>query len=301
MTLTRPWGHLVVAALLVLPLAVVVAATVALRAAIPWPQGTAHAHGTVVLLQGTPYYWVADEAGTLHWASDTRALVGRYVRWSDVREVTPEQLRRSRRGGPWLSGPIAFVRDGGRLYLVRWDAGLRWPALLRVPSPEALAVFGVTTAIIEQRVTDRDTWERMVGLPVDELEAPFTSVTDDLPSLWRAGMWGGGWEGTGIQSFPTLDYPVSIALSKPIVDPGVGVVLGTVAYPSFPCSGQLGLVAVSVEEVVLAERLTAGLEHCTDQGRVTLTRRTPSRLFYVWSLPDDQITVTSQLQQKGGN
>jgi hypothetical protein len=286
-----------VAAVLVVPLVVVVAAAIALRAAFPWPVGRVETHGTVVLLQGSPYYWVADEAGTLHWVSDTRALVGRYVRWSDVREVTPEQLRRSRRGAPWFSAPIAFVRDGGALYLVRWDAGLKWPALLRVPSLEALSVFGVTAAVIDQRVTDGDTWERMIGLPVDDLAAPFTPVTDDLPALWRAGMWSGGWEGTGIQSYPELDYPVSIALSPPVVDPGVGVVLGTVSYPSFPCGGQLGLVAVSVEEVVLTERLTAGLEHCTDQGRVTLTRRTPTRLFYVWTLPDEQITVTSQLQQ----
>ncbi len=101
-------------------------------------------HGTVALLQGTPHYWVADETGTLHWASDTRVLVGRYVRWHSVREVTPEALEALPRGEAWLPSPVAFVRAGDRLYLVRWDAGLRWPALLRVPSVEALRFFGIT-------------------------------------------------------------------------------------------------------------------------------------------------------------
>jgi hypothetical protein len=250
-------------------------------------------HGSIVLLAGTPYYWVADEAGMLHWPSDTRALVGRYVQWDQVRRVTLAELERLPRGEPWLPEPIAFVRAGSQLYLVKWESGLRWPAMLRVPSPEALAIFGVTSSIVEQRVVDRQTWERLTGLDVETLEAAFTpaGAADTTRSHWQAG----SWSGTGIQLVPSATYPIAITLSEPAVDPNLGVVVATVAYPSLTCSGRLGLISVTAEEVLLVERLTSGLERCTDQGWVTLTRRTDERLYYGWSLPDDPMVVTGQL------
>jgi hypothetical protein len=282
------------AALVVLALALAVA--VRARALPGWPAQARPAHGAVVLLRGTPYYWVADEAGVLHWASDTRALVGRYVKWGHPREVTAEELERLPRGDPWLASPIAFVRAGDRLYLVKWESGLKWPALLRVPSAEALRIFGITGRTIEQRVTDQQTWERLVGLPIDALEAELTPVGGGLPSTWPDGTW----SGVGTQVNPSMTYPVSITLAKPTLDPNLGVVVGTAAYTSFPCSGQLGLISASAEAVGLAERLTAGLENCSDQGRVTLSRRAEWRFFYVWNLPDDPIMVTGLLLRTAG-
>ena len=279
-------------------------------------------HGTVVLLQGTPHFWVADETGTLHWASDTRVLVGRYVRWQAVREVTPEALQALPRGEAWLPSPVAFVRAGDRLYLVRWDAGLRWPALLRVPSVEALRFFGITPEAVAARSIDRESWERLQGLPLEDLAADLTPVAPLAPAptplppgvappppsgpgtagAGQGGMgpagstWGpGSWSGVGAQRSPALSYPVSVTLTRPALDPALGVVVGTISYPSFPCGGQLGLIAAGGDELLLAERLTTGLEQCTDQGRVTLSRRTEQRLFYTWTLPDDPLAVTAQL------
>jgi hypothetical protein len=265
-------------------------------------------HGTVALLRGTPYYWVADESGTLHWASDTRVLVGRYVRWRDVREVSPETLGALPRGEAWLPSPVAFVRAGDRLYLVRWDAGVRWPALLRVPSVEALRFFGITPEAVAARSIDRESWERLQGQSLESLAADLTPVAagtssaasgatptpgagTGLPQGWDPG----SWSGQGAQRSPALTYPVSLTLTPPALDPDLGVVVGTVTYASFPCGGRLGLLAAGGDELLLAERLTSGLEHCTDQGRVTLTRRTEQRLFYTWTLPDDPLAVTAQL------
>jgi hypothetical protein len=62
----------------------------------------------------------------------------------------------------------------------------------------------------------------------------------------------------------------------------------------------LGLIAAGVSEVMLAERLTTGLQQCTDQGRVILTRRSESRLFYTWTLPDDPLMVAGQLLRSNG-
>jgi hypothetical protein len=257
---------------------------------------------------------VADESGTLHWASDTRVLVGRYVRWQDVREVTPEALDALPRGEAWLPSPVAFVRAADRLYLVRWDAGVRWPALLRLPSVEALHVFGITPESIDTRSIDRESWERLHAMPLEALAADLTPIhpsrstsaqgaaatppagtgaTGPGPTLsaWSPG----AWSGVGAQRSPALSYPVSVTLTRPALDPALGVVVGTISYPSFPCAGQLGLIAVSGDELILAERLTTGLEQCTDQGRVTLARRTEQRLFYTWTLPDEQLAVTAQL------
>ena len=282
-------------------LALALAVALAIRTrAVPDSQDTTRpAHGAVVLLKGTPYFWVADEAGVLHWPSDTRALVGRYAKWDQVREVSLEQLQRLPRGDPWLPGPIAFVRAADQLYLVKWESGLTLPALLRVPSFEALKLFGITSSAVEERVADQETWERLIGMPIDELEAEFTPVADGAVSSWL-GAAQGTWSGTGTQRNPELTYPVSIALSKATVHPALGVVVGTVNYPSFPCGGQLGLIAVTADEVRLAERLTSGLEGCTDQGRVTLARRSETRLFYLWTFPNDPMAVTGQLLLRSG-
>jgi hypothetical protein len=314
-------------------LAVVLAAALAGRGAAgrtPWPlwapaAGGRLPHGTVLLLRGTPHYWVADEAGVLHWAIDTRALAGRYVRWDDQREVTLPELERLPRGAPWLSAPLSFVRAAGRLYVVRWEAGLRWPVLLPAPSVEALAPFGISAEDVAAYGADRQTWERQFELSLDAL------VADPNPALPPPGsgsgsgsgatppapptptpvapaaliggqgsLWGGGerrdeWSGVGAQRRPAATYPVTVILSRPLLDPALGVVVGTVSYPSFPCAGQLGLLAAGADEVLLAERLTSGLERCTDGGRVTLSRRTDQRLFYTWTLPSEPLAVTGQL------
>ncbi len=298
------------------------------------PPGDRLPHGAVVLLRGTPHYWVADEAGVLHWAIDTRALSGRYVRWGDQREVTLPELERLPRGAPWLTAPVSFVRAAGRLYVVRWEAGLRWPALLPAPSVEALAPFGITPEDVAAYGTDRQTWERRFELSLNSLVAdlnpaappgaagggtppgaagggtpagpqPPNQVTPAAPTpaaliggqgtLWSGGERRDEWSGVGAQRRPAATYPVTVVLSRPLLDPALGVVVGTVSYPSFPCAGQLALLAAGPDEVLLAERLTSGLERCTDGGRVTLSRRTDQRLFYTWMLPDEPLAVTGQL------
>ena len=346
--MTWPSGRTGAAGLLAAALAA--ALTLALAAALALRAGAGAAlrpaarlpHGTVLLLRGTPDYWVADERGVLHWAIDTRALAGRYVRWGDQREVTPTELERLPRGAPWLSAPVSFVRAAGRLYLVRWETGLRWPALLPVPSVEALAPFGITAADVDAYGVDRQTWERRFEMPLDALVADLAPAPPAVPTAragqvtptappevtatpapvaqgargtpgapgtpgtpgalreWPGTPWGaaersGEWSGVGTQRSPAATYPVAVTLSRPALDPALGVVVGSVSYASFPCAGQLGLLAAGPDEVLLAERLTSGLERCTDGGRVTLSLRTDQRLFYTWTLPDEPLAVTGQL------
>ena len=263
------------------------------RAATPLP------HGTLVLVRDTPHFWVADEQGVLHWANGTRALVGRYVRWSDQRTVSTAELEQLPRGEPWLLLPLSFVRTGGpELYVMVWQGGVTWPALLRVSSVEALRPFGVTPEHVERLGTDVRTWERLHELSVEAVATDLVppSAAAGAPRAWWTE---GQWSGTGAQVSPPDTYPVQMTLGPPRVDPELGPVIGSVRYDSFPCTGFLGLISAGMvegeEEALLAERLVTGVEHCTIQGRVTLTRRTDRRLFYTWSVPDRPMAVTGFL------
>ena len=255
-------------------------------------------HGSVVLVRDTPHFWVADEKGVLHWASGTRALVGRYVRWDAQRTVSAAELERLPRGEPWLLAPLSFVRGaGGDLYVVVWQSGVTWPALLRVDRVEALRPFGIGPEHVTRLATDERTWERLYQVPVEALATELTPLSgQSAPRAWWTE---GKWSGVGAQVSPADTYSVQLSLTEPRVDPELGVLIGTAQYASFPCSGFLGLISAGTvsgeEEVLLAERLTTGAENCTIQGRVTLTRRTDRRLFYTWSLPDQPMAVSGIL------
>src|SRR5687767_12443624 len=76
--------------------------------------------GALVALSGTPHLWIADDAGVLHWAGDTRALTGRTVDWGNRRDVSLTELRALRRGTPWLSAGL--LKDGDPIFFVKWEA-----------------------------------------------------------------------------------------------------------------------------------------------------------------------------------
>ena len=156
------------------------AATPAVRA-----QGT-FAHGTVVALRGTPHLWIADRQGVLHWAGDTRALAGKYVRWgieSRV-EVTLEQLRRLTRGDPWLSAGL--LKDGDPIYLVKWENDWSEPQLLHIQSIGDVELFGINGGNYGRFVVDRPTWEARFGRSVADLQRSALAVVTmprALPTL----------------------------------------------------------------------------------------------------------------------
>lgn len=124
--------------------------------------------GAVVGLAGTPHLWIADDAGVLHWAGDTWALVGRDVLWDWRLEVTFEELMRFPRGDPWLSAWM--LKDGDAIYHVNWEVGDEWPRLLHVRSIEDLEAVGVNAANYGSVLIEREAWEAGYGLSVESLE-----------------------------------------------------------------------------------------------------------------------------------
>ena len=125
------------------------------------------AKGTVVALRGTPHLWFVDGLGTLHWASDIRALANRDITPGSRVEVTREQLMTLPRGEPWLS--TAFVSIGEAIYAGSWAPNAAAPALLRVQSPADLQLLGVESSNYRTVVLERAAWEQRFGMSLDRL------------------------------------------------------------------------------------------------------------------------------------
>lgn len=144
---------------------------------------------SVVALAGTPHLWIADAAGVLHWAGDTRALAGREIDWSRRREVSLDELQRLPRGEPWLSAGL--VRAGERLYLVKWEAAWQQPRLLRIPSLAEVALFGITAQNVARLALEPAEWERRFGFALAGLErtellaAPASTAAAPQPAAAR--------------------------------------------------------------------------------------------------------------------
>ena len=147
---------------------IVVAALVAgLRADAAPLQQQAGSPGAVYALTGSPHVWVADEEGALHWVADTRALIGKTVRWSDRREVSVEQLRSFRLGDPWVSA--GMVTLGAPIYLAKWDTNQEQPQLLQVQSAADLALFGISAENYGTFIMEAAAWEQRIGFNAGEL------------------------------------------------------------------------------------------------------------------------------------
>ena len=150
----------------------------------------AFAHGAVVALQGTPHLWIADEWGILHWAGDTWALDGRYVRWDSRSEVTLAQLQGLNRGDPWLSAGL--LKDGDAIYLVKWETDWLHPQLLHIQSIADVELFGINGSNYGYFVWDRGAWEQTWGISASGLQrstlsaATVQSVPQAVLNSWAA-------------------------------------------------------------------------------------------------------------------
>ena len=118
--------------------------------------------GTVVVLDGTPHLWIADDQGVLHWGGDTRALSGHFVNWGDRHPVSLAQLRSLRIGDPWLSAGL--LKSGDPIYLVKWETGDARPTLLHIQSIADVETFGINSSNYGNFVLDQPVWEQRFGM-----------------------------------------------------------------------------------------------------------------------------------------
>lgn len=103
----------------------------------------------------------------------------------------------------------------------------------------------------------------------------------------------GGWEGEGAQVNPPGEWTIS----ADILGGQPGTVVGTIAYPSLECRGELILRAVATGAMELGERITAG--DCVDGGVITLTVLEDGRLRYVWRKEGDALEAEGVLWRRG--
>jgi hypothetical protein len=87
--------------------------------------------------------------------------------------------------------------------------------------------------------------------------------TSSTSSIGRA--FQGSWKGTGSQSDqPGVEWTIALTLASG----ARGSVVGTIAYPSLACGGDLVLREADGGRVELLERITFGT--CVDRGVITL-------------------------------
>ena len=134
---------------------------------LPAPVGQVPPPGAIVALKGTPHLWIADDAATLHWSGDTRALAGHRIDWSTRREVSVDELKGLKRGAPWLSAGL--LKDGEPIYFVKWEDNEAAPQLLHIQSIADVELFGIDGSNYGQFVLDRASWEQRFGLAAQSL------------------------------------------------------------------------------------------------------------------------------------
>ena len=144
------------------------------------------ARGAVVALQGTPHLWIADEQGVLHWGSDTRALEGKHINWSDRTEVSLEQIRTLPVGDPWLSA-CGLLKDGNPIYLVKWETEWPRPQLFHIQSIGDVELFGINASNYGRFVVSVETcdeWAQPHGFAMADLQRDVlpTAVPQPAPT-----------------------------------------------------------------------------------------------------------------------
>ena len=100
----------------------------------------------------------------------------------------------------------------------------------------------------------------------------------------------GVWKGLGIQD-DNVQWTMLIA----ITGGSPGKIVGTIAYPSLKCGGELTLRSTKSTYIELTENLTYG--SCTDDGIVTLRAIDNNNLKYGWLKPYESSTASGHVNK----
>jgi len=84
--------------------------------------------------------------------------------------------------------------------------------------------------------------------------------SEDFPSSYV-----GIWEGSGVENTGS-EWSIFLALITGPIDS----IVGTIAYPSLRCGGELTLQGLTEEKIELFENITYGKSSCIERGYVTL-------------------------------
>ncbi|MEH2237753.1 hypothetical protein [Nostoc sp.] len=100
----------------------------------------------------------------------------------------------------------------------------------------------------------------------------------------------GVWRGNGIQS-NNNQWSILITLISSEVDS----IIGTIAYPSLNCGGELSLQNVNKSSIEISEDITYG--NCIDNGIITLQKASVKKLTFAWRKNSTSETATGSVQK----
>jgi hypothetical protein len=106
----------------------------------------------------------------------------------------------------------------------------------------------------------------------------------------------GVWSGNGNQKNGT---EWSILLS--IVPGSVDSVVGTIAYPSLGCGGELTLQQSKNGSIALLENLTYGMDRCINRGTAILKITSSRKLGFTWFNPKGEQEAIGTLRRISSN
>jgi hypothetical protein len=119
-------------------------------------------------------------------------------------------------------------------------------------------------------------------------KADATTLSTKLPAAYV-----GVWEGNGVQDDNGSQWSILVALT-----PGrVNSVIGTMAYPSLSCGGELTLRRVNTQSIKLFENLTYLGDNCIGGGTVALELLSNSQLKFKWFYPNGKPGATGSVQK----
>jgi hypothetical protein len=122
-------------------------------------------------------------------------------------------------------------------------------------------------------------------------KAGATTSSTKLPAAYV-----GVWKGSGVQDNGSK-WSILIALTPG----GENSVIGTMAYPSLSCGGELTLRRVNTQSIKLFENLTYLGNNCISRGTVALEVLPDERLKYEWFYPNGKLGGTGSVQKISGN
>lgn len=151
--------------------------------------------------------------------------------------------------------------------------------------PKILATSMVVVAAVGTFVLGLEASESELA-SADAAENQAASPIAHVPSEYI-----GSWKGDGTQEDPPGAWTIMMTLAAG----DEALVVGTIAYPSLGCGGELTLIDVTSESIELLERITYGADVCIDRGTVTLRLESADALNYAWQKEGTATTGSGSL------
>lgn len=106
----------------------------------------------------------------------------------------------------------------------------------------------------------------------------------------------GRWRGIVRQSSPSMTYEVAMELQEGVI----GARVGSIAYPSLRCGGDLKLIDYYTDTVMLLETITFG-DSCVNGGTIHISRQASGQVRWDWFHEDGRHSASCLDLRRAGD